>query len=60
MALNDESTLMILDPTIGQQMEQIFLDDLRNAEEITLTTFRQRSWWARLIERAANVTRRLL
>ena len=60
MALNDESTLMILDPTIGRQMDQIFLDDLRHAEEITLTLFHQRSWWARLTERVANLVMRLL
>jgi len=60
MALNDESTLMILDPTIGRQMDQIFLDDLRHAEEITMTTFRQRSFWARLTERLANLLTRLL
>jgi hypothetical protein len=33
---------------------------LRHAEEITLTAFQQRSWWARLMERAANVVMRLL
>ena len=60
MALNDESTLMILDPSIGRQMEQIFLDDLRYAQEITLVTFQQRSWWARLTERAAYFVMRLL
>ena len=60
MALNDESTLMILDSTVGRQMDQIFLDDLRHAEEITLTTLQQRSWWARLTERAANFMIRLL
>ena len=60
MALNDESTLIILDYTIGRQRHQIFVDDLRHAEEITLTTFRQRSWWARLTERAANFVIRLL
>jgi cardiolipin synthase A/B len=60
MALNDESTLMILDSTIGRQMDQIFLDDLRQAEEITLTTVLQRSWWARFTERAANLVMRLL
>ena len=60
MALNDESTLMILDPTMGRQMDQIFLDDLRHAEEITLTLFQQRSWWARLTERVANLVMRLL
>jgi cardiolipin synthase len=60
MALNDESTLMILDPTIGRQMDQIFLDDLRHSEEITLTAFQRRSWWARLTERVANLVTRLL
>jgi cardiolipin synthase A/B len=60
MALNDESTLMILDLTVGRQMDQIFLDDLRHAEEITLTTFQQRSWWARVTERLANLLTRLL
>ena len=60
MALNDESTLMILDPSIGRQMEQIFLDDLRYAQEITLVRFQQRSWWARLTERAAHFVMRLL
>ena len=60
MALNDESTLMILDPTIGRQMNQIFADDLRHADEITVATFQQRSWWARLTERVANLVTRLL
>ena len=60
MALNDESTLMILDSTIGRQMDQMFLDDLRYAEAIALTTFQQRSWWARFTERAANFVMRLL
>jgi phosphatidylserine/phosphatidylglycerophosphate/cardiolipin synthase-like enzyme len=60
MALNDESTLMILDPTIGSQMDQIVLDDLRYAQEISLITFQQRSWWARLAERTANFVMRLL
>jgi cardiolipin synthase len=60
MALNDESTLMILDPTVGRQMDEIFRDDLRYAQEITMTTFQQRSWWARLTERLANLMTRLL
>ena len=60
MALNDESTLMVLDRTIGQQMNQVFLDDLQHAEEITLATFRQRSWWQRLMERGASLVMRVL
>jgi cardiolipin synthase len=60
MALNDEATLMVLDRTGGQQMDRIFLDDLRHAEEITLEVFRRRSWLQRLAEWGANSLTRLL
>jgi cardiolipin synthase len=60
MALNDESTLMVLDHTVGAQMDRIFLDDLRSAEEITAAAFRQRSWFHRLSERGARLLTRLL
>jgi cardiolipin synthase len=60
MTLNDEATLMVLDPAIGQQMNQLFADDLRYSEEITLAGFRRRSWLERIAERAANLIERLL
>jgi cardiolipin synthase A/B len=60
LALNDEATLMVLDRTIGQQMDQIFFDDLRYSEEITLADFRERSWVEHIAERAANLIYRLL
>ncbi len=60
LALNDEATLMVLDPAIGAEMEQIFRDDLRHAEEMTLERFRQRSWFGRLGETAAGLVTRLL
>jgi cardiolipin synthase A/B len=60
MALNDEATLMVLDPKIGQQMDRVFLDDLRHAEEITAGAFRQRSWLHKVAERGANLITRLL
>ncbi len=60
MALNDEATLMVLDPAIGQQMNSIFVDDLHYAEEISAAAFRQRSWIERLAERGANLLMRLL
>jgi cardiolipin synthase len=60
MALNDEATMMVLDRTVGQQMDRIFMDDLRYAEEITMASFRQRPWFERLIEPAANLVMRLL
>jgi len=60
MALNDEATLMVLDRPAGQQMDGIFLDDLRHAEEITLEAFRRRSWLQRLAEWGAYSLTRLL
>ena len=60
MALNDEATLMVLDRTVGAQMDRIFIDDLRYADEITAARFGQRSWVQRVAERAANVITRLL
>jgi phosphatidylserine/phosphatidylglycerophosphate/cardiolipin synthase-like enzyme len=55
MALNDEATLMVLDATIGKQMDHIFLDDLASAEEVTIAAFRQRLWFQRLGEWGANL-----
>jgi cardiolipin synthase len=60
MALNDEATLMVLDRAGGQNMERIFLEDLRHAKEITLEAFRRRSWVQRMAEWGANSLTRLL
>jgi cardiolipin synthase len=60
LTLNDESTLMILDETVGNQMNAVFLEDLKHAEEITLERFRQRGRIQRILERAASLIQRLL
>lgn len=60
MALNDEATLMVLDRTVGEQMDRIFIDDLGHATEITAARFRQRSWFQRMAERGVNLITRLL
>jgi cardiolipin synthase len=60
MALNDESTLMVLDRGTGARMLRLFLEDLQHATEITAPEFRRRSWRARLAERAANLLTRVL
>jgi len=60
MALNDEATLMVLDQATGQNMDRVFLDDLRHAEEITIEAFRRRSWLQRIAEWSANSLTRLL
>ena len=60
MALNDEATLMMVDRSIGEEMDRIFLADLQHAEEITVATFSRRSWSERIVERAAAFMTRLL
>jgi cardiolipin synthase A/B len=60
MALNDEATLMVLDRTLGEGMNRVFLGDLLYAQEITAATFRQRSWFQRLLENGASLITRLL
>ena len=60
LALNDESTLMILDADTGAQMNAIFFDDLRNSIEITPESFRQRPWTDRLIEYGESLVARVL
>ena len=60
LALNDETTLMILDADVGKRMEAISFDDLRHAEEIALAQFRARPWTQRLMESGANLVSRLL
>lgn len=60
LALNDESTLMVLDSAAGQRMEAVFLDDLKHSLEIDLEVFRRRPWSRRLAEWAANLITPLL
>jgi cardiolipin synthase len=60
LVLNDEANLMILDPNVGRQMNAVFVEDLRYAEEITPATFARRSPLQRLGEQAANLLSRLL
>ncbi len=60
LALNEETTLMILDPEVGRQMDDIFLDDLTHTQPITAERFSRRSWLQRLAEKSTFVIRRLL
>lgn len=60
LALNDESTLMILDPQAGEQMEKIFFEDLTHATEIDLAKFRRRPQYQHIAEWGANLLTRLL
>jgi cardiolipin synthase len=60
LALNSESTLLVLDQRIGGTMDSLFREDLRLSEEIILETFRGRSWLQRVLERGANLLARVL
>lgn len=60
LALNDEVTLMVLDPGVGQTMDSLFLDDLRYCTEITAAQFGRRPWTEHLGEWAANLITRVL
>jgi cardiolipin synthase len=60
LALNDESTLMVLDSTAGRRMEEVFFEDLRQSREVELATFRRRPWTRRVAEWAANQIVRVL
>jgi cardiolipin synthase A/B len=60
LALNDESTLMVLDEQFGQRMVDLFMEDLSLALEIDLAAFRRRSRIVRIAEWAANLIAPLL
>ena len=60
LALNDESTLMVLDPEVGQHMERVFFEDLSHADEIDLATFRRRPPYEHIAEWCASQLTRLL
>ncbi len=60
MSFNEESNLMMLDPAIGQKMEEMFVEDLGYSEEILLPAFVQRGWRAKVAESACHLVRRVL
>lgn len=60
LAYNSEVALAVRDAAVGATMDSLFFADLRYAEEINLTAFRQRSWWMHLRERGASVVADLL
>jgi cardiolipin synthase len=60
LAFNNESNLVILDPTFGAQMQRTFVEDLRYAKEIRLDEFRRRPWTAKVLEWGASLLSRLL
>ena len=60
LAYNSEVALVARDAQLGETMDSVFLADLSYAEEIRLSTFRERSWWMRLRERGASALSNIL
>jgi cardiolipin synthase len=60
IAFNNEAQIVALDARIGQEMDEIFLEDLKYSEEIKLDTFRQRPWTDKVLEAGAQKLRRIL
>ena len=60
LALNDEATLVALDPRVGSTLDSLFRADLRYADEITAPAFARRPWWERPLERGATLLSRVL
>jgi cardiolipin synthase len=60
LSFNNESQLLVLDQDIGQQMNDIFMDDLKYCDEMNLVTFRKRLWAGKLLEWGAAKLRRVL
>jgi cardiolipin synthase len=60
LALNSETTLLLLDAGIGATMDSIFLKDLRRATEVTLDASRGRPRIERLLQWTASLLARVL
>ncbi len=60
MSFNEESNLMMLDPSIGKKMEEMFVEDLGYSDEILLPAFLERGWRAKVAESACYLVRRVL
>ena len=60
IAFNNESQILALDSTIGKQMNDIFMEDLKYSDEVKLETFRKRPWTGKVLEWGAQQMRRVL
>ena len=60
LAFNNESNLVMLDATLGAQMDSIFLADLRYSKEITMADVNARNWIQRGLEWGATILARML
>jgi cardiolipin synthase len=54
-ALNEESNVSFIDPSLVQSLQRAFEADLAVSEQVTLTTWRRRGLWTRLQELVASM-----
>ncbi len=52
---NEENIVGIADPAFAKQLEDIFMDDLKNSKEITGDAWRKRNYMARLFEQLFRI-----
>ena len=60
LSFNDESLLVALDPAVGEQMNSIFMDDIKSSQEMKLDEFRKRPLSNKILEWCAQKLRRVL
>jgi cardiolipin synthase len=60
LALNSETTLLVLDPRTGAAMDALFRADLAQSDEVVLEQLRHRSWALRLLQVSAGLLARAL
>lgn len=53
--LNQENVLGVLDEGFGRRLDEVFVQDLASAREITLAEWRKRGIWERVKERACVI-----
>lgn len=60
LRFNLEVNVAVLDPRFGAVMEQSFLEDLRESDEVALERFAKRPWLERVVERSLYRFRTLM
>ena len=60
ISFNDESNLVVLDEGAARRMEEMFLEDLKFAEEVKLDEFAKRGWKDKIAEHACHLVWRVL
>ena len=60
LRINDETTLLMYDTTLGAALDSVFLADLEKADEITMDQFERRPWSEKFQEFFARLVRNFL